>query len=61
MLTLKEKEGGTRISSTRYVHYGTISATCEYQPINQPIKHSLRVGYIGANTFDFFSVGSEDW
>ncbi|KAB5590777.1 Glycoside hydrolase family 16 protein [Ceratobasidium theobromae] len=27
VLTLTEANGGTRISSTRYVHYGTISAT----------------------------------
>jgi hypothetical protein len=28
-LTLTEKNGGTKLSSTRYVHYGTITARRE--------------------------------
>lgn len=33
---LTETNGGTRLSSTRYVHYGTITAKRELKPILQP-------------------------
>ena len=29
-MTLTEQNGGTRLSSTRYVHYGTITARRAY-------------------------------
>ena len=31
-LILTETNGGTRLSSTRFVHYGTITTTCELRP-----------------------------
>ena len=29
-MILTEDNGGTRISSTRYMHYGTVTANCEW-------------------------------
>lgn len=29
-MLLTEENGGTRLSSTRYIHYGTITASCMY-------------------------------
>jgi len=44
-MLLTETNGGTRLSSTRYVHYGTITATClSFFPVDIPIaQHALHL------------------
>lgn len=40
-LILTETNGGTRISSTRFVHYGTITTTCEYFWVGVPLPRAV--------------------
>lgn len=32
-MLLTETNGGTRLSSTRYLHYGTVTAKCSYRGV----------------------------
>lgn len=40
-LILTETNGGTRISSTRFVHYGTITTTREYCWVGVPLPRAV--------------------